>query len=413
MIVEHDFSTDVALHNTTRWGRTHQDYLLTSFRGDTANLLTPDPADPSTWTIARSLPTFKDQTNRILTNQTNVTANFETGGIAHNLSAGIELTREKAGTIGLAALNGSAWPAANLYHPNADVGGLVSGRTGAHSEGQTDTAAAYLFDTLKFNEQWQVNAGMRLDHYTTDFSSMVVCGARNGPACGALPAGQRAARRGQQQIRQPAQLQARRAVQAGRQRQHLCELRRVAGTAGRQHAQLSSAANSADNPNLDPQKARTVEVGTKWDLLGEKLLLTGALYRTTVSNELVQDPVDLQYYQIGRKRVQGIELSAVGKLSDNWAVSAGYTIMDAKVIHGTCGGQRRFQRPGLYAEERVHRLDHLPPAVQPHPRRRRPLRRRDEARHRWRRSARPRSPSRTGCSTRWPAIRSTSTSTCS
>ncbi|MES1154787.1 MAG: TonB-dependent receptor plug domain-containing protein, partial [Rhodanobacter sp.] len=66
-IVEHDFSPDVVLHNTTRWGRTRQDYLLTSFRGDSANLLTPDPADPSTWTIARSLPTFKSQTNRILT----------------------------------------------------------------------------------------------------------------------------------------------------------------------------------------------------------------------------------------------------------------------------------------------------------------------------------------------------------
>ena len=49
----------------------------------------------------------------------------------------------------------------------------------------------------------------------------------------------------------------------------------------------------------------------------------------------MQDPVDLQYYQIGRKRVQGIELSAVGKLSDNWAVSVGYTVMDAKVLHGS------------------------------------------------------------------------------
>ncbi len=334
-IVEHDFSPDVVLHNTTRWGRTHQDYLLNSFRGDTANLLTPDAADPSTWTIARSLPTFKDQTNRILTNQTNVTANFDTGGIAHSLSAGIELTREKAGTIGLAALNGSTWPAANLYHPNADVGGLVYGRTGAHSEGRTDTAAAYLFDTLKFGEQWQVNAGMRLDHYSTDFSSMVVCGARNGPACGTLPAG--------------SVLPGVDSSKSGNLPNYKLGVLYKPAADGSVYANfavsqeppggntltLSSADNSADNPNLDPQKARTIELGTKWDLLGEKLLLTGALYRTTVSNDLVQDPVDLQYYQIGRKRVQGIELSAVGKLSDNWAVSAGYTLMDAKVINGS------------------------------------------------------------------------------
>ena len=334
-IVEHDVSPDVVLHNTTRWGRTHQDYLLTSFRGDTANLLTPDATDPSTWTIARSLPTFKDQTNRILTNQTNVTANFDTGGITHNLSAGIELTREKAGTVGLAALNGSAWPAANLYHPNADVSGLVHGRTGAHSEGRTDTAAAYLFDTLKFNEQWQVNAGMRLDHYATDFSSMVVCGARNGPACGALPAG--------------SVLPGVDSSKSGNLPNYKLGVLYKPAANGSVYANfavsqeppggntltLSNAANSADNPNLDPQKARTIELGTKWDLLGERLLLTGALYRTTVSNDLVQDPVDLQYYQVGRKRVQGIELSAVGKLGDNWAVSAGYTLMDAKVLHGS------------------------------------------------------------------------------
>jgi catecholate siderophore receptor len=33
--------------------------------------------------------------------------------------------------------------------------------------------------------------------------------------------------------------------------------------------------------------------------------------------------------------VQGIEMSAVGKLTDNWAVSAGYTTMNAKVINGS------------------------------------------------------------------------------
>jgi catecholate siderophore receptor len=334
VIVEHEFSTDTALHNTTRWGRTHQDYLLTSFRGDTANLLTPDAANPSTWTIARSLPTFKNQTNRILTNQTNVTANFETGRIAHSLSAGIELTREKADTRGMAVLNGSAWPAANLYAPDADVSGLLYGRNGANTHGRTDTEAAYVFDTLKFGEQWQVNAGARLDHYSTDFNSMVICGSRNNPPCGTLPAGS---------------LLPYRASKSGNLPSYKLGVLYKPAANGSIYANfavsqeppggntltLSAAPNSADRSSLDPQKARTVEFGTKWDLLGEKLLLTGALYRTTVSNDLVQDPVDLQYYQVGKKRVQGVEISAIGKLTDNWAVSTGYTVMDAKVIHGS------------------------------------------------------------------------------
>jgi catecholate siderophore receptor len=332
-IVEHDFSPDVTLHNTTRWGRTRQNYLLTSFMGSSANLLTPNPADPSTWTIARSNPTFKQQVNRILTNQTNITATIATGSFTHSLSAGVELSQEKAGTVGLGTR--SAWPAANLYDPSSDVGGLIYGPTGAGSQGKTNTMAAYLFDTLKFNEQWQVNAGVRLDHYTTDFNSLVVCGARNGPACGALPAG--------------SVLPGVDASKSGNLPNYKLGVLYKPAANGSIYANFavsqeppggntltfSAAANSADNPNLDPQKARTIEFGTKWDLLDEKLLLTGALYRTTVSNDLVQDPVDLQYYQVGKKRVQGIELSAVGKLTDNWAVSAGYTTMDAKVINGS------------------------------------------------------------------------------
>jgi catecholate siderophore receptor len=53
----------------------------------------------------------------------------------------------------------------------------------------------------------------------------------------------------------------------------------------------------------------------------------------------VRDPVDLLYYQIGEKRVQGIELSAIGQINENWSISAGYTTMDTKVIEGVAVSQ--------------------------------------------------------------------------
>ena len=69
-------STTPGLQNTTRWGETEQDYLLTSFMASQRPdpLLDAGPRRPVDLAIARSLPTFKDQTNRILTNQTNLTA---------------------------------------------------------------------------------------------------------------------------------------------------------------------------------------------------------------------------------------------------------------------------------------------------------------------------------------------------
>ena len=333
--LDHDFTPDLALHDTLRWARTSEDYLLTSFLGSAANLLTPDLDDPSTWTIARSNPTFKQQVNRIVTNQANLTANFDTGVVRHNLSAGVELTREYLDTGGLGVLQGSKWPAASLYRPDPDVQGLVYGDTGIGSHGRTDTEAAYLFDTLKFGEQWQVNAGVRVDHYSTDFSSLVLCGVnKNSPACGSLPArtvvpGVDADKSGNLPNYKLGVLY--KPVAHG---SIYANFAVSAEPPGGSTLALSASANSADNPLFDPEKARTVELGTKWDLLGEQLLLTAALYRTTVTNDVVQDPVDLQYYQLGRKRVQGIEIGAVGKLSPDWAVSAGFTTMDAKVTNG-------------------------------------------------------------------------------
>src|SRR3546814_8229469 len=65
---------------------------------------------------------------------------------------------------------------------------LEWGRTGASSRGRTDTIAAYAFDTIKFGDRWQLNGGVRLDRYETDFDAMVLCSGRRPPAeCAGLP----------------------------------------------------------------------------------------------------------------------------------------------------------------------------------------------------------------------------------
>lgn len=339
-ILEHDFSDNLALHDTLRWGRTTEDYLLTSFMASSnadpalSNLQTPDPDDISTWTVARSNPNFKHQANRILTNQANLTANFETGAVTHNLSTGIELTQEKATGLTLAPLDGSTWPAANLYHPDPNVGGLVYGETGAYTSGKTDTEAAYLFDTMKFGQHWQINAGARLDHYTTTFNSTVACGGKRGPDCGGLPTGAIVPGIDTRVSDNLPNYKLGILYKPTENGSVYANVAMSQEPPGGNTLTFSSSTNSLDQPNLDPQKARTVEFGTKWDLLDQKLLLSGALYRTTVTNELVQNP-DLSYSQIGKKRVQGVEINAVGRLTENWAISTGYTIMDTKVVTGS------------------------------------------------------------------------------
>ena len=335
LIVHHDFSDDAALHDTLRWGRTYENYLLTSFMGSAANLLTPDPLNPSTWTIARSNPNFKDQTNRILTNQLNFTVNFNTGDVVHNLSTGIELTREELGTGGYAALDGSAWTPANLYDPDPDTAtGLITGDNGTWSRARTDTAGVYAFDTMKFGERWMLVAGGRLDHYSTDFDSVVACGGRSTPACGNLPTGTAVPGLDANKSGRLASYKLGLVYKPAANGTLYADFATGAEPPGGNSLAFNASASSADNPIFDPQKARTLEVGTKWNVFGDQLRLTAALFRTVVSNLVAQDPVDLQYYQIGRERVQGVELGAVGQITAHWAVSAGYTFMDTRADGG-------------------------------------------------------------------------------
>ena len=335
--VEHDFAGGASLRNTTRWGRNDQDYLLTAFMlsADPARFITPDIDDPSTWEVARSLPTFKDQRNTILTNQTNLRVSLgEAGGIRHDLSAGVEFTREELHTRGQSATGGSAWPYANLYAPDPDVGGMTWAHDGTRGDGRTDTASAYLFDTVEFSPRWLLTGGLRLDRYRTDFSSLVECGGRRGPDCGTLPEGSVVPGVDATDsdtlfswklglVHKPAEHGSVYANYAIAQQ-----------PPGGGSMELSNRDNSADNPAFDPQETRTVELGTKWNLLGERLLLTAAAYDTRVRNEIVQDPIDQLYYQTGEKRVRGVELGAVGSVTDAWSLSAGYTVMDTEVVAG-------------------------------------------------------------------------------
>lgn len=339
---EHQLTPDVLITNTSRYGKTTEDYLLTSFMGagysatgttSTGFLATPNPADPSSWTVTRNLPTSKDQTNEIITNHTNVRAAFKTGAFAHTLSSGAELTQEKQTSYGYFGQNvggAGAWPAANLYHPDPNVSGFTRIRSGAQAQATTTTVGAYAFDTMKINEWWQITGGLRIDHYNTDFSSTSLSTATSNPTLpvntlvptnlsksGNLLSWKLAA------VYKPAPNGSIYLGYATSQQ-----------PPGGANFTLSTSANNAGNPNYDPQKAKTSELGTKWEMFNRRLLLSAALYRTDISNDIVQDPTDNLYYQIGEKRVQGVELGAIGQITHAWAVTAGFTTMNTSVLSG-------------------------------------------------------------------------------
>ena len=319
--IEHDFSPTMKLQNTSRYGKTSQDYLLTAFLTSAANLATPVQADPNTWTLARSIRTGKDQENKILTNVTTLTSQFNTGAVAHTLVTGLEITSERQTTWGLTGLG--TLPAANIYNPDpnqAPTTPVNVRRTGAYNEGEVDTQSLYVFDTVKVGERWIFNGGVRLDHFRGDYS--VVALTNNVLTSTRFKVGDNLVNGKLSALYKPT---ANSSVYA-----MVASSKQPPGG----NFTVSGNANSAQNPIYDPQETVTTEIGGKLDLLKSKLSLSAALFRTDVENEVEQDPVDLQYYQTGEKRVQGVELGATGELAPHWLLSAGYLYMDTSVERG-------------------------------------------------------------------------------
>ena len=345
---EHDFSDTLKLSNTLRWGKTRQDYLITAFMGtggtpgdeQAGNIHWTDKDDLSTYTLARGTFSSRDQQNTILTDQLNLRADFATGAVDHFLSAGLELTREEQTAHGIAI--DSALDPASLYNPDwRGTGTLAYGRNGTVANGRTDTAALYAFDTLKFGERFLLTAGVRADRYTTRYDATGICTTvvplpRRGIAC---PSGV-----ADGSIISIADLKSSDTLlnyKLGAVYKPVEVLSLYANAAlsqqppGGANFSLSTAANSADNVNNDPQKARTYEVGAKWVAPGSGLALNLALFQTTVTNEITaDDTVPGGYSQTGEKRVQGVEVSAVGNITDNWNISLGYLHQDASVREG-------------------------------------------------------------------------------
>lgn len=322
--IEHDLRPGLTIRNTSRYGKTGQRYLISS--PYTINGSSPRPMD---WTVSRLLQT-RDQVNQIMTNQTNALIRFNTGSVKHAVTAGLEFIHERQTTV---LYSGTAPAAANLYAPDPFTPASVEiSPTGGRNEGVTNTIGVYLFDTLEITPSFQLNAGLRLDRYSTDFNGVAISTATSRPD---LPVGtpvptslSKADTLLNWKIGALYKPAPHGSIYAG-----FATSQQPPGGAG---FALNSNASSADNVDVSPQKTSTLEIGTKWDVFDKKLLLSAAVFRTEVSNEISQDTVTSNLYvQDGKKQVDGIELGASGEVARGWSVQASAAFMNARVSNGT------------------------------------------------------------------------------
>jgi catecholate siderophore receptor len=307
-VIEHDFSETLRLTSQTRYGTTLRDSLITAPRFN---------ANGST-DIRRTDWKSRDQEDTILINQTDLNIGFATGSIKHALVTGLEFSNEFEENFARTLTGAGGGPVTDLYDPDPYSpfsGTLV--RTGAKTQSDLDTVAGYVFDTATITEQWEVSGGVRFDSFDTEYISTATNGTETplNRADGTV-----SWRSGV--VYKP--------VENG-------SIYFGVGTSFNPSSEglsLSSTATAANNINIDPEENRSYELGAKWDLFGDRLSLSAALFRTDKTNARTEDPTDPTDMIVlsGEQRVQGIELGAAGDITPEWHVFAGYVLMQSEIM---------------------------------------------------------------------------------
>jgi catecholate siderophore receptor len=299
--VEHDFNSSITLRNQVRYGHYKRDALITEAR----IAGTPDPSTPledisvtRNQIAALSLETY-------LGDQVDLILRFRTGFAEHTVVTGVEGGRETSSPTRF------LWrgvPGTSLLNPDENQPFSGSSTVSSNVNTLAISFGAYAVDTVKLNRQWSVIGGVRWDRFDTDYSQSVAPVAA---------------------FERVDQKPSYRAAIVYKPKPY-GSIYFDYGTSFNPSAESLSL--SLNNANLPPESNRTFELGTKWDFPSKRLSVEGAVFRTDKLNARepsLDDP--LQNVLAGEQRVNGVQISVTGKITDGWQVLGSYAYLDGKL----------------------------------------------------------------------------------
>src|SRR5690554_1434102 len=338
--VEHDITSDITISNQLGWSDNTRDagYTVIMPSCETATQRGCTAITPAG--MMRSSQQFYDRHNTTLSNVSSLVARFATGSVHHTVSSGIEITREisRANRFGSNAMEDTS-----IYNPDpsrALESGVGSTRdkpaVTEKNKVHVDTIAAYIYDTLQFNEQWQLTGGLRVERYTVNIDDKTVAGVpgdmddykvSDTTYSGKLGVVYKPAKNGSIYVSS--------AVAA------------LPPGSWLSNPDISRGGNSAfpgsagqANNKAKTQRSVNYEIGTKWEFFNKRLITTAALFQTERRNvgvvgrslaEAQASPqVDSSLKGYSKQVVSGIELGASGQITQHWDVFAGLAYMDSE-----------------------------------------------------------------------------------
>lgn len=322
--IEHDFSNGLILRSTLRWGNYPRDIRVVEPQINTtptfsvvngAGVATCSPTaatpcynvnTPLSSVQVRRAMIARNATEDILWEQTQAIARLKIKSIENNFVVTIEGGRERSRPQTLSYAATIFTPAIN---PNAQDILPAATSIGARTYVSSNAYGVSGMDTLKLTQWLQLSGGVRFDYFNTTVDPTTTT-----PKLSQL-------------IQQPTYRGAIVIKPA-----HNGSVYFDYGTSFNPSAESLSL--SANNALQAPQENETYEVGTKWDLLNDRLDVSGAYFRTNKSNVYETSPVDTtQVLNVGNQRVQGFQVGALGHMASHFDLILGYAYLNGIVTN--------------------------------------------------------------------------------
>nr|WP_239552650.1 TonB-dependent siderophore receptor [Oceanisphaera litoralis] len=310
--LEHELSDGTRIENQTRYSRVDRDTTISAAHVNT------DGRPEGRYTPAGPQAYRRDAQTEMWINQTGLAFEFDTGAFRHDMLVGGEIAREShdltSSNLGL-DFTGIDY---DLYHPPGYWNGPTSHTPlpDRSTKAELNTRALYAFDTITLAPQWDLSLGLRHDW---------ISGEATNQGSG-------------ETISSSDQMFSGRAgvvfKPADNGRLYLAY-----GTSFNPSAEALATSGSLSGENLEPEKNKTWELGTKWELLDGRLGLDGALFRVDKTNARETNELTEELELAGEQRVQGVELGLTGELTDQWKVFANYTFLDSETLKSVAAAQ--------------------------------------------------------------------------
>ncbi|MBF4992179.1 TonB-dependent siderophore receptor [Methylophilus sp. QUAN] len=246
--------------------------------------------------------------------QSDFSTKFDLAGMKHSVLTGVEYLKENSYrstlqpydpvTGAIYTQTGDTLTNAILANPNGVAfRGNFANITAAPNRFDADNYAVYVQDSIEFIPHWTVLAGIRRDEMHANYSS-----ATNTK----LSYGENSYRTGL-------------SWQPNADRHYYLTF-------------SDSFSPTADLYQLTVQplpaeRARTLELGSKWLFMDGDLAVRTAVFTTTKDWERNTDLESTASILTKRRRTNGVEFEVTGKITDRWDMFAGFALLDARIIN--------------------------------------------------------------------------------